>query len=215
MTTTDTMAAGREASSVARWVAIGLALYLLLGIASLFATGLVDVLILAPLGIDPEAGTSSWGLHLASQDILWGLSVAGAAGVIGRRLVPGLRFGVSGLVVLAAGLTLAALTTFCLHESVRERVGTYFDPEYAGWAIFAAPAVVAVAVATWAALSLPLRQRGPLLLLGTTAGIALAAVMAPSLPGLADGVAPRSTGLFLVLAADAAFVILGLILGRR
>lgn len=201
-------------SGVRRWSVIGLVLYPAAGFASMLALVTIERWILEPAGLRPESGTAAWGIRLAGWIVLWGALTAVPAAWIGGRLVPGHRFKRSGALALLVGLTLAAATMFTLHEWTRARFG-YFDSDFVGWAFFAAPAVVAVALCAWAALSIPRGSRGPLLVLLILAAIGFVAALVPSIGGLADGLDPRSLGLAAILLADAAFGILSMVLVRR
>lgn len=189
------------------WALVGFVLYVAAGPATLFAIAAASDALLRPLGLAAEPGSTSWGLYLASQPLAWGITTAMLAGWLGRRLIPGLATEASGpILVLGLGLALAATTTFALHEWVRARY-ELFDPEYAGPVIFAAPALVAVALGGWATLAMPRHLRRPVesLLLAATTGFVIATL--PTLGGLTDGLAVSSRPLAMVLGLDGLFVL--------
>lgn len=199
----------RPAPRVGAWAAEGFVLYILLGPASLLATA-IALGWLAPFGWVAEAGTAAWGVRLAAQPPVWGVTVAVAATWLGRGLIPDLRPARGAALFLALGLALAAMTTYLLHEFVRERYGT-FDPEYAGFVLFAAPAIVAAALVTWARTAVP-RNHGSILLLlqvAATAGFGL--VILPSVGGLGDGIRETSIPMAVILVLDAIYVMSGLV----
>lgn len=140
-----------NAARVAVWAFLGFVVYALAAFGSLLLVATVEQVILEPLGLGGEPGTSSWGLVLASHPIAWGVIVAAVAAWFGGRLLPGAFVAGRGSAAhLVAGLALAAVTTYLLHEFVRERYG-WSDPDYYGLSIFAPSALVAVALAGWAA----------------------------------------------------------------
>jgi hypothetical protein len=102
--------------------------------------------------------------------------------------------------MLGVGLVVATVVIALGNEFVRARYG-YYDPEYQGLSFFAGPALVAVALATWAALAVP---RDGILAPGAamlTAAAGLAMALLPSLPGTADGIDAESlplAGAFVV-----------------
>jgi len=202
-------------SRVAAWAALGFAGYIVIGLGSLLAIATVEEAILEPLGLGGEPGTSSWGIVLASHPLVWGAATAMAAAPLGRRLIPGgLRREIRPAVVLAVGLGLAAITTYLLHEFARERYG-WFDSDYVGLVVFAAPALVAIALAGWAADILP-RGGTPILFVALAAAVAgLGLAILPSVPGLQDGIRASSIPLATVLAVDVAYGTASLLLAAR
>ena len=200
-----TMALARS-QRVLAWVGGGVLLYVVLGMASLVLVSTVQDPIAGAFGLQAEAGTQGWGVVLGAHPIAWGVLTALAAAWLGRRLLPGIRFGVGGVGLLAAGLVLAAATTYLVHEFVRERF-LWFDPSYAGFALFAAPAVVAVALAAWAALAAPGRSWRVLIVAQLAAVAALGLAIGPSLPGLGDGIRASSVPLAGLLVIDAGYAL--------
>ena len=200
-------------AGVGRWALAGLVLYLVMWFASLLAVATLESLILDPLGRS-EAGTVGLSIRNGLHQIAWGAAVAVAAVPIGRRLIGDLRFDITGAAVLGVGLVLAAMTELLLIEFDRVRYG-YFDPEHVGMAIVAPPAIVAVALAVWAALAVPRPHRAPLLVLAAVAGIGFVIAMLPSVGGLADGIDPESLGLVASMLGSGGFIVLGLALARR
>jgi hypothetical protein len=196
----------RGSQRVLAWAAAGALLYVLLGMASIIIVAMFEELIAAPIGLAAEAGTQGWGVVLGAHPIVWGTLTALTAAWLGRRLVPGVTFGLGGAALLGLGLLLAAVTTYLLHEFVRERYG-WFDPEYAGFALFAAPAVVAVALAAWAALATPGRGWRVLVAAQLAAIAALGLAIGPSVPGLGDGIRASSLPLAACLMIDSVYAL--------
>lgn len=204
---------GPRPGRVALWTGSLAAIYLASGVVALLLVATVEAVVLDPLGLRPEPGTPAWGSRLALATLLWGGLAAVAGGWLGRRLVRVLvptRERAVG--VLVVGVILAATTMYALHEFVRARYAL-FDPEYAGLALLAVPALVAVALAAWAAAALPARRRWPLTSGVLLAGAGFAAATLPSLPGIADGVSPSGLVFGACLAADAVFVGAMVVLG--
>lgn len=202
-------------SGVSRWAAIGFGLYVVVGIASLFAVATFEGTIFGPFGIEVAAGTVGLSLRNGLHHVVWGLAVALVAVPIGRRLVPAVAFDRPlAAFVLVCGALLAGVSEFLLNEWARDRFG-YFDPEYVGFAGFAPAATLAQALAAWAALSVPRASRSALLgvLLAAVGSLALA--LLPSLPGVVDGIDPASIPLVIVLLLDGAFAGVALVLARR
>ena len=178
----------------ALWTIAGFVLYILGGLGSMLALALVEGPLLEPFGLRAEAGTLGLSVRNGLHAIAWGLLAVAVAAPLGRRLIAGIRFSPAGWAVLAVGLVLAAVVTTLGNEFVRARYGWY-DPEYQGLSFFAGPALVAVALGTWAALAVP--RDGVLLpgaaMLTATAGLAMS--LLPSVPGAADGIASESVPL--------------------
>jgi hypothetical protein len=190
----------------AMWALAGLGLYLVVGAGSLFLTGLVADPILGAMGLPVEAGKIGLSVRNAIHPIAWGVMVAVASVPIGRRLVGEIRFSLAGNVLLGVGLGLAAITWFLGEEFVRARY-EYFDPEYIGFSLIAWPAIVAVALAGWAALAAPPNQRTALagLLLLAAAGLGLA--LLPSMIGAADGIRPENVPLAIAFLLDVLYAV--------
>lgn len=187
------------------WTLSGFVLYILGGLGSLLAIAwlesfVIGPLLLAPRGIDTGAGTLGLSVRNGLHAIAWGLLVVAIAAPLGRRLVAGIRFTAAGWITLAVGLGIAAVVTMLGAEFVRARYGVY-DPEYQGLSFFVGPAVVAVALATWAALAVPgdgVLVPGAAVL---TATVGLAMSLLPSVPGASDGLRAESmplVGAFVV-----------------
>jgi hypothetical protein len=191
-------------SGVAVWAIAGFLLFVLGGMAMLFVGLSIGEAVLASMGIESHAGTQGLSIRNSFHPIAWGAFVLAAAAPLGFRLVPGLRFRATGWMVVVLGLLLATVTTYLGIESVRARVGI-FDPEYQGFSFFAGPALVAIALAGWAALAVPGRRGTPL---GVTALIAvagLAVALLPSVGSAADGIDSTNLPLASVYIADAVF----------
>ncbi len=192
---------GREAGQgIALWALAGFVLYVLGGMATLFMSAWLAEASLGALGLQVEVGSVAWSIRNAFHPIVWGASVAAASMPIGGRLVPGLRFGAGGWAVLATGLALATATELLLGEFVRARFG-HFDADYAGWSVFAAPALVAGALAGWAALAAPGRTM-PLVAATLLAVVGLGIALLPSLGGAADGIDAESVPIATLFVAD-------------
>ena len=194
------------------WAFAGLGLYFVVGAGSLFLTAIVADPILNAVGIPVEAGFVGLSVRNALHPLVWGLIVAAASVPIGRRLVPGIRFGMSAWVVLAVGLVLASVTWFLSEEFVRAR-NEYFDPEYVGFALFAWPALVAVALAGWASLAAPAGT--PLLLFVVFAALGLGAALVPSVIGASDGIDPGNIPLAAVIVADVLYTVFVVVVAVR
>jgi len=111
-----------------------------------------------------------------------------------------------GWVVLLIGLVLATITTFLDIEFVRASHGIY-DFEYGGFTGFAGPALVAIALAGWAALAVP-RGRSRLLdVLTVAAAASLVAVLLPSVGGATDGIDAENIPIAAALATDALYAV--------
>jgi hypothetical protein len=202
----------------ALWTIAGFVLYVLGWVGAMLLLYFVERTFLEPLGIRPEAGMLSLSVRNGVHALAWGVLVAAVAAPLGRRLVEGIRFSATGWAMLAAGLVVAGVITMLGNEFVRERIG-YYDPDAQGLSFFAGPAVVAVALATWAALAMP---RSGVVVPGAamlTAAAGLAMSLLPSLSGVTDGIDATSLPLavsFLVAVAYAgvAAVLVLLRLGR-
>jgi hypothetical protein len=196
---------------VAAWAALGLVVYVIAGPGSLLLVATVEQVILHPLGLGGEPGTSSWGVILALHPIAWGVIAAAVAAWLGGRLLPGaVHAGPGPAANLGVALALAALTTYLLHEFVRARYG-WFDPEYAGLAIFAPSALVAIGLAGSAAAAIGPERRGPLVGLQIAALVGLGIAFLPSLPGVQDGIQASSIPLAAVFVLDAGFAFVSVV----
>ncbi len=196
------------------WTLAGLGLYPVGFVASMLVIATIEQLILDPMGIRAQAGEVSLSIRNGLHHVVWGAAVAAVAVPIGRRLVPATRFERAGVAVLAVGLVLAALAELLIIEFDRTRNG-YFDPDHVGLAIAVPPAMVAVALASWAAMAIPRPSRAPLVVLAAVAAIGFVLALLPSIGGLADGIDPESIPLALCLVVSAAFVVLAPMVARR
>lgn len=184
------------------WAITGFVLYVLGGMISLLAIAVVGSWL--PPGLQPEVGTLGWSVRNGLQPALWGVLAASASMVVGRRLVGGIRFRPDGWLVLAIGIALAAWSMFLVNENIRARYGVY-DPEYAGLAWFASPAVLATALAGWATLAVP---RGQGIVLAIICGAAVAGLgtsLLPSVPSAIDGIDADHLPLAAAFLADLAY----------
>jgi hypothetical protein len=200
---------------IALWALAGFVLYVVGGLAMLFVSAWLAEVILESLGTQVQPGTLAWSIRNAFHPIVWGAFVAGASLPIGSRLVPGLRFGMGGWAVLATGLALATVTELLVAEFVRARYGL-FDPEYAGVSFFASPALVAIALAGWAARAVP-RRVMPLVTATILAVVGLGIALLPSVGGAADGIDAESIPIAGVFTANALYgvVIAALVIRAR
>jgi len=190
----------------ALWALAGLGLYVVVGAGSIFLTALVADPILGALGMPVRAGEIGLSIRNAIHPIVWGAIVAAASVPIGRRLVAGIRFSLAGTAVLVVGLGLAAATWFLGEEFVRARYA-WFDPEYVGLSLFAWPAIVAIALAGWAALAVPRGHARALIGWMLLAAVGLGLVLVPSMIGAADGIEPGSVPLASAFLLDVAYVV--------
>lgn len=201
----------------ALWTLAGFVLYVLGAFGGLLLIVVIEEPLLALFGLRAEAGTLGLSVQNGLHAVAWGLLTAAVALPLGRRLVEGIRFGLVGWVILAVGLVIAAVAMTLGNEFVRARYGWY-DPEYEGLSLFAGPAIVAIALATWAALAVP---RSGVLVPGAamlTAAAGLAMSLLPSIPGAADGVDAASLPLgaaFLVAVGYAAVAAILVLLRLR
>ncbi len=183
------------------WFAVGTAVYLGAGLASLFGWSYV----LSSLGLRAEAGTSGWGLHLAGWIAVWGALAALALAVLAFRFARGFTPRRSrALALLVSGLAFASATQFILHEWTRSRFGD-FDLEYVA-ASGGLPAVlVAIAVASWATVAAPVEVRpAPAAALAASV-ILFWAIGLSNLPGAANGLTAAGIPLAGLLVAAGAF----------
>lgn len=198
----------------ALWTLTGFILYVLGGMAAILATTVLDGVLLHPFGLRAEAGTLGLSVRNGYHAIVWGVLVAAVAAPLGRRLVDGIRFTMSGWAMLATGLALAAVVITLGCEFVRQRVG-YYDPDAQGLSGFAGLALVAVALATWAALAVPAAGVLAPAAAVLTAAAGLAMSLLPSIPGAADGIAADSVPLGAAFLGGLAYAGLATILVTR
>ena len=200
--------------AAAGWTAAGFVLYILGGFASILAIGLFENLFLQPFGLRPEAGTFALSLQNGIDDVAWGILVAAIAAPLGRRMVPGIRFGRVGTTMLAAGLGIAAAATTLGDEFVRARFGVY-EPRAMGLTSFTGPAIVAVALAIWAALAVPASGALVPAAAATVAAACLVLSLVPSLPGLTDGIDEASIPLVIAFTVGTAYALTAVALAAR
>jgi hypothetical protein len=201
------------AYGVMLWTVSGLALYLLLGLASVFLTLIADP-VLEAVGMPVEAGELGLSVRNALHPPVWGLVVAAVAIPIGRRLVPGIRFSRDSWVVLVAGLLLAAVTWLLIEEFVRARMA-YFDMEYVGFAILTWPAIVAIALCGWAALATPRGSNAALVIALVLATAGLSVALLPSVAGAADGIDAQNLPLAFAFLVDVLYAMLVIVIAFR
>jgi hypothetical protein len=196
------------------WALTGFGLYVFGGLVMLFVSLGIAGAVLGSLGVESGAGTLGLSIRNSSHPIGWGAFVVAGSVPIGARLVPGLRFGAAGWFVLAVGLALAALTTFLDAEFVRARYGVY-DPDYGGLTGFAGSALVAIALATWAALAVAGGHSRILAVLTVVATGGLIALLLPSVGAAADGIDAENVPIAAALTADALYgVVAGILVIR-
>ena len=188
------------------WSLFGILAWVVTGPLVLWATSWVNQLA-APVGLYAEAGTAGWGVYLAGSVVAWGLATAMLGAVAAPRFGVNLRpLAPAALTALFAGLGLASLTMYGLHEQVRARMG-WFDPDYAGATLLAVPALVGLALAAWASAAIRRRDRTPLAVLVGVAALVFGLCTATNLPGLADGLRAESVPLMAVLLIDCTWVV--------
>ena len=188
--------------ATALWAVSGFVLYVLGGLASLLALAAVEGLL--PADVRPSSGFVTLSIRNGLHLFAWAALSAGASMLVGRRLIADLRFGLAGWLLLAIGAALAAFTEFMVNEDARARFG-HFDAGDVGLSSFTSPAVLAIALATWATLALP---RGQGLVLAATAAAAAAGLglsLVPSLPAATDGIDADHVPLALTFVADLGF----------
>ncbi len=188
------------------WSLFGILAWVVTGPLVLWALSWVAQVV-SPFGLVAEAGTAGWGVYLATSVVGWGFATA----VVGVVAAPRLRVQIApvapvALAALAGGLVLAGVTMYALHEQVRARMG-WFDPEYAGWTLFAVPALVGLALGAWAWAAVPGRDRTPMAILVGAAAITFVLSAATNLSGLADGVRDASVPLAAALLVDGVWVV--------
>jgi hypothetical protein len=202
--TTATPAEPGTDDRVGAWTIAGLVLCIVAWPIAFGVVASVEAVVLRPLGWYAEAGTRSLSIQNATFPVTWGVLVAGAGVRLARRWVPGARFRGRGWALLGAGLLLAGLSEYLTDEFVRHWAGNY-DPEYGGSSLFIPWALVAVALAGWAALAVPRRRRVALVALAATAGAGVALAFASNLAGAADGIREANVPIATVFVLDAVF----------
>jgi len=170
------------------------------------------------LGLLGFAGSQAHGVGLALGPLIGGIASALIVVVTGRMLLDGpLRAGAGALCILGAGLVLAALTEHALYDWVVAKFG-YYAVEFAGWTAALPGAVVAVAVAGFAAWSVQRRADGlapSIALVLATAGVGF--IVLSNVGGLADGIQPSSVPLAMMVGAAGTYcvAVATLAIGRR
>jgi hypothetical protein len=129
-------------------------------------------------------------------------------------MVAGIRFGWPGTAMLAGGLVIAAAATTLGDEFVRARFDVY-EPRAMGLTLFTGPAIVAVGLATWAALAVPASGAIVPALAALAAAACLALSLLPSVPGLDDGIDATSIPLVLAFTVGIAYATLAVVLVAR
>ena len=201
-------------TGIALWALAGFVLYLVGGLVMLFASLMLAEAVLGMLRIDWSSGTIGLSIRNATHPIGWAGFVVAVAIPLGARLVPGLRFGARSWIALVAGIALATVTTFLDIEFVRASHGVY-DFEYGGWTGLAGPALVAIALAGWAALAIPSASSRVLDGLTIAAGVGLIALLLPSVAGALDGIDPANIPIAIAFIADAIYAaVVAALVGR-
>jgi hypothetical protein len=206
MSSTLTLPISKPIAAVALWVAASFVLYVVALFVAIVPVAVIVDPLLGAIGLPARAGEPGLSIQNGAHTVAWGLLAAAPAAWLGRRLVPELRFQAPGAAVLLAGLALAGVTTTLLDEFVRERY-VWFDPEYAGWSVFAGPALVAIALAAWACLALPRERRLLPFLALAAAFLGLGIALLPSVSGLGDGIRASSLPLAVTFAVDVVFAV--------
>ena len=191
---------------VGLWSAVGFGLYVVMGFGSILFVAAVEKQILAPFGLVAEAGAVGLSVRNGIWLAVWGVLVAGVAMWVGRLLVPGARFAPLGWTLLGVGIGLAALCEYEINEFVRGWAGV-FDPEYANVGGFAPPALLAVALAGWAALAVPPPQRFIPTLLCIAAGVGASIALGSNLPGAIDGIRQVHSEIAVVFAISGLWIL--------
>jgi hypothetical protein len=196
---------------VAAWAAVGFAVYLVVGYVSLLVVAVVEDVVLDPIGLGGEPGTSSWGAILATHPVVWAAMTVAIATWLGRRLLPdAVHPGISSVAHLLGGTALAVVSMYLLHEFALARYG-WFDPDYVGVTVFAPSALVAIGLAGWAAAAIDREHRGLLVGLQIAALVGLGIAFLPSLPGVQDGIRASSIPLAVVFVLDAGFALVSVV----
>jgi hypothetical protein len=187
------------------WVTIGAVAWLVGAVAAFVPLVLFEQLVLGPAGIEPEVGTSGWGVRLAIHPIAWSALATAAALVAARALGVAIAWRPLAVAVPAVGTGVAAILEFAIHEWERERFGM-FDTEYVGVASLAPGSVVAVALAGWALHAGPGPGSPLLRVVAVLAAVSFAAIGILQMAGLDDGLRPSSIPLASSLVVAAAYV---------
>jgi hypothetical protein len=193
------------------WAVSGFILYVLAGMGALLALAWLENVLTWPAEVPIGAGTIGLSVRNGIHPIVWGLLAGAGSVVAGRRLVSGLAFRPTGWLVLAIGLALAGITTFLDNEFVRASHGIY-DPEYSGFTVFAGSALVAIALAAWAALAVPRGNGVILVALTVTAAVGLAALLLPFVGDAGDGIDAENLPIAVVLVGDAGYAAIASVL---
>ncbi len=175
-------------------------------VASALGAILIAVGIFARMGLLAFAEPQAHGVGLALWSLVWGIFsafvVVGAARLLldtPSRISPG------AITVLGSGLLVAALTQYTLHDWVVAKFG-YYDAEYIGWTIGLPGAVVAVAVAGFAAWAAPRPADAlPPLIALALAAAGVGFIVLSNVGGLADGIRPSSVPLAIMVGAAGVF----------
>jgi hypothetical protein len=193
--------------SAVAWIAIvGVA-----SLASFFVTivalGIVEQLVLRPLGMEPVVGTTGWGIRLAAGTVVWGVLVVGAIEGAARLLRIPLVWSPSAVAVLAVGIALGALTQLEIHEWAIVRLGV-FNARYLGPTALAPEALVGVALAGCARRVAPASLTAFVRSASIAAAAPFAAILMLNLPGVADGVGSEALPLASTLLVDLGYVLM-------
>jgi hypothetical protein len=168
--------------------------------------GFVGAWVLEASGLLVVSGLDAHGLGLTSQAVIWGILSVFVVVVAARLLLDArLRISSGAIAVLGAGLVIAALAQYLLYDYAEARLG-YFAWQSIGWTIALPGAVVAVAVASFAAWAAP----RPAVALPALIALALAAagvgfIVLSNLDGLADGIRPASIPLAIMVGVAGVF----------
>lgn len=177
-----------------------------LGYVATGFTAFVVISTLVGLGLLAFAEPQADGVGLALWSLVWGVLSALVVVVAARPLLgTGLRAGAGALAVLGGGLIVASMTQYTLYEWVVAKFG-YYDPEYIGWTVALPGAVVAVAVAGFAAWASPRPADAPPPLIALALGAAgVGFIVLSNVGGLADGIRPSSVPLAIMVGAAGIF----------
>lgn len=195
-----------------RLAVAALAIYVVLGVATLFAATGLEAMVFVPLGFEAGAGSFGHGVFLAIHVIAW--AVLGFWLCVLAARVVGLNTAVSrgAWVVVVGGAAAAGLVQLAIHEYARARFG-FYDPRAVGLTALLPAAAVGQLVG-WA---LVLVSKPASMLAWSIEAVPLAVmvgIIGLNVPGAADGISPGSlplaVAMALVLLAPAAMMVFAL-----
>ncbi|HYI66685.1 MAG TPA: hypothetical protein VEW95_07180 [Candidatus Limnocylindrales bacterium] len=187
----------------------------IVGLVVAFLAAFVVAVSIASRLMFPDAGPDGLRVDLAGL-----LLLSGAFGIGGVLVAGRVAFGSwldarpRHLVLPVAGVALAIGVELALHEWARLTIG-YYDSDFIGWTAGLSFSVVLVAV-TWfgVAVAPPGANAPPRIGMGLSAILVLLIVLS-NVPGLGDGIEPRSMPLAILVGLAAIYAIGALITGVR